>query len=336
VNGRGIADFQPLDSGLVPRFAGPATFMRLPSASADQVDVALIGVPFDGGTTNRTGARHGPREIRNQSSLVRRVHHVTGTSPFDLVRAADCGDAPVNPLDAPESLDGIARYFAGVRQAGATPLTAGGDHLISLPILRGIATGEPVGLIHFDAHSDTYDSFFGSRYNHGTPFRRAVEEGLLDPTRMVQIGLRGAISDAGNYDFARSAGIRLIFIEELAERGVDDVMAEARDLVGKSPTYISFDIDVLDPSIAPGTGTPEIGGLTTREAQAMVRRLRALDIIGADLVEVSPPLDPTGATALTGATLMFELLCVMAESVAARRTADISGPESDRGKPTRS
>jgi guanidinopropionase len=242
----------------------------------------------------------------------------------------------VNPLDAPESLDGIARYFAGVRQAGATPLTAGGDHLISLPILRGIATGEPVGLIHFDAHSDTYDSFFGSRYNHGTPFRRAVEEGLLDPTRMVQIGLRGAISDAGNYDFARSAGIRLIFIEELAERGVDDVMAEARDLVGKSPTYISFDIDVLDPSIAPGTGTPEIGGLTTREAQAMVRRLRALDIIGADLVEVSPPLDPTGATALTGATLMFELLCVMAESVAARRTADISGPESDRGKPTRS
>jgi guanidinopropionase len=322
VSARSTAEFQPLDSSLVPRFAGPATFMRLPSARPDEVDVALIGVPFDGGTTNRTGARHGPREIRNQSSLVRRVHHVTGVSPFDLVRAADCGDAPVNPLDAPASLDGIAGYFAAVRRAGAAPLTAGGDHLISLPILRGIVADEPVGLIHFDAHSDTYDSFFGSRYNHGTPFRRAVEERLLDPTRMVQIGLRGAISDAGNYDFARSAGMRLIFIEEFAQRGVVDVMAEVRDIVGERPSYVSFDIDVLDPSIAPGTGTPEVGGLTTREAQAMIRRLAGLHIVGADLVEVSPPLDPTGTTALTGATLMFELLCVLAESVARRKNDD--------------
>lgn len=312
------AQFQPLDSGLVPRFAGLPTFMRLPVASPEEVDIALVGVPFDGGTTNRTGARHGPREIRNQSSLVRRVHHVTGISPFDRIKAGDCGDAPVNPLDLMASLDSIGTFFAAIHAARTRPLTAGGDHLITLPILRALAAKEPVGLIHFDAHSDTYDSFFGNRYNHGTPFRRAIEEGLLDPRRIIQIGIRGAISDAANYDFAREAGVRIVFIEEFAERGAKSVMEEARRLVGDAPTYVSFDIDALDPSIAPGTGTPEIGGITTREAQALVRLLDGVDIIGADLVEVSPPLDPTGATALAGATLMFELLCVMANSPGAR------------------
>ena len=204
------------------------------------------------------------------------MHHVTGISPFDLARVGDCGDAPVNPLDH-RRLASLPSgpIFAELRRSGAVPLAAGGDHLISLPILRGIASDGPVGLVHFDAHSDTYDSFFGNRYNHGTPFRRAMEEGLLDPKRMVQIGLRGAISDAANYDFASSAGIRLIFIEEFVERGLDAVMAEARAIVGNRPTYVSFDIDVIDPSIAPGTGTPEIGGMTTREAQAMIRRLPA-------------------------------------------------------------
>ena len=307
------SDFQPLDSGKVPRFAGPSTFMRLPMARPNEVDVALIGVPFDGGTTNRTGARHGPREIRNQSSLVRRVHHVTGISPFDLARVADCGDVPVNPLDLNETLDNITRFMADVRRAGAIPLTAGGDHLISLPILRGLAEKAPLGMIHFDAHSDTYDNFFGSRYNHGTPFRRAIEENLLDPKRVVQIGIRGAISDAKNYDFARSAGVRIVFIEELEERGAKAVMDEARAIVGDQPIYVSFDIDVLDPSVAPGTGTPEIGGITAREAQKLIRMLARLDIAGADCVEVSPPLDPTGGTALTAATLMFELLCIVVE-----------------------
>ena len=306
-------DFQPLDSGLVPRFAGPATFMRLPTATPDQVDIAIVGVPFDGGATNRTGARHGPREIRNQSSLVRRVHHVTGLSPFDRVRAGDCGDAPVNPLNLTASLESTEAFFTRIYEARARPLTAGGDHLVTLPILRSLAAKGPLGLIHFDAHSDTYDSFFGNRYNHGTPFRRAMEEGLLDPSRMIQIGIRGAISDASNFDFARSAGVRIVFIEELVERGFTTVMSEARMLVGDRPTYVSFDIDVLDPSVACGTGTPEIGGITSREAQTVIRLLDGLDIVGADLVEVSPPLDPTGVTALTGATLMFELLCVMAE-----------------------
>ncbi|WP_454816846.1 agmatinase [Labrys neptuniae] len=286
--------------------------MRLPMARPEEVEIALVGIPFDGGATNRTGARHGPREIRNQSSLVRRVHHVTGISPFDRVRAGDCGDAPINPLDLMASLESIEAFYAEIHAAGARPLTAGGDHLTTLPILRALAKQAPVGLIQFDAHSDTYDSFFGSRYNHGTPFRRAIEEGLVDPKRMIQIGIRGAISDAANYDFARAAGVRIVFIEEFMARGVADVMAEARAIIGEHPAYLTFDIDALDPSFAPGTGTPEIGGISSREAQAMIRLMEGANLVGADLVEVSPPLDPSGLTALTGATLMFELLCVMA------------------------
>ncbi len=310
--------FEPLDSGSIPRYAGLPTFMRLPVAEPAEVDIAILGLPFDLGTTNRAGTRHGPRELRNQSSLMRRVHHVTGLSPYDRARIADCGDVITDPFDLMRSLDLISAHYAGVRAAGALPLTAGGDHLISLPILRGLAqknlaTDGPVGLIQFDAHSDTYDSFFnGSRYTHGTPFRRAIEEGLVDPRRFVQIGLRGAISDAGNYDYARDAGVRIIFIEEFVKRGVEDVMAEVHAIVGHKPTYVTFDIDGIDPSQAPGTGTPEIGGFSTREAQAMVRLLDGLDIIGADLVEVAPPFDPSGLTALTGATILFELLCVLA------------------------
>ncbi|WP_343715723.1 agmatinase [Inquilinus sp.] len=319
-----VGRFEPLDSGQVPRFAGIPTFMRLPLATPAEVDIALVGVPFDGGVTNRAGARHGPRELRNQSSLMRRVHHVTGVSPYDLVRVADCGDAPVDPISLEKSLESIAGFYADLHRAGAVPLSAGGDHLVSLPILRGLNAGRPVGLIQFDAHSDTYDSFFGNPYNHGTPFRRAIEEGLVDPKRMVQIGLRGSISDAANYDFAKACGIRMVFIEEFDRRGPDDVMDEALEILGDQPAYVTFDIDALDPSMAPGTGTPEIGGITTREAQRMVRRLAGLDLIGADLVEVSPPFDPSGLTAVTGATLMFELLCALAPGVAARRGAGTS------------
>lgn len=311
-----MTTFEPLDSGAVPRYAGIPTFMRLPYASPAEVDIALLGIPFDGGVTNRAGTRHGPREIRNQSALMRRVHHVTGLSPYDRARIADCGDAPVDPFDLMRTLDLISGHYAEVRKAGALPLSAGGDHLVSLPILRGLVADGPVGLIQFDAHSDTYDTFFnGNRFNHGTPFRRAIEEGLVDPTRHVQIGLRGAISDAANYDFAKANGIRMIFMEEFIARGVADVMAEARAIVGEKPTYVTFDIDCIDPSQAPGTGTPEIGGFLTREAQALVRQLEGLNLIGADLVEVAPPFDPAGLTALTGATIMFELLCVLAGGV---------------------
>ncbi|MBP1858514.1 agmatinase [Rhizobium herbae] len=312
---------QPVDAAEVPRFAGHSTFMRLPAVtSAAGLDIALVGIPWDGGTTNRAGARHGPREMRNQSSLMRRVHHVSGTEPFSIANVADVGDLSVNPIDL---MDGLKRIEDGMRtivEARAIPLSAGGDHLTTLPVLRAVAAGRPVGLIHFDAHSDTNDTYFGGNpYTHGTPFRRAIEEGLIDPKRMVQIGIRGSIYEPGEHDWARAQGIRVIYMEEFIRRGAEDVMAEARAIAGSGPTYVSFDIDSIDPSMAPGTGTPEIGGFTTREAQALVRLLDGVDIVGADVVEVSPPFDLAGMTALAGATMMFELLCVMATSVAKRR-----------------
>ncbi len=305
--------FEPVDAALVPRFAGVPSFFRLPVVSDFALlDVALVGVPFDGGTTNRPGARHGPREIRNQSSLLRRVN-ANGVSPYDKLRVADGGDCPVNPIDLIDSLAKIEDFFGAIHAAGAVPVTAGGDHLITLPILRALAGAAPVGLLHFDAHSDTNDSYFGdNRYTHGTPFRRAVEENLLDPKRCVQIGIRGSYYHESDWDFPREAGIRIITMEEFQDRGVADVMAEAKHIIGAAPCYVSFDIDSLDPAIAPGTGTPEIGGFTAREAQAMLRRLGGVNIIGADVVEVSPPFDPSGITALAGATAMFELLCAIA------------------------
>lgn len=305
--------YEPLDAAMVPRFAGMPSFFRLPFITDPHlVDVALVGVPFDGGTTNRAGARHGPREIRNQSSLIRRIN-ANGIAPYETLRVADLGDAPTNPINLLDSLARIESFFKSIAAAKAIPITAGGDHLITLPILRGIAA-QPVGLIHFDAHSDTNDNYFGDNpYTHGSPFRRAVEENLLDPKRAVQIGIRGSYYHETDLDFARATGFRIITMEEFCTRSIDDVMAEARDIVGTFPTYISFDIDSLDPSVAVGTGTPEIGGFTAREAQMMVRKLRGLHIIGADVVEVSPPFDPSGLTALAGATMMFELLCAIAD-----------------------
>nr|WP_083943098.1 agmatinase [Allorhizobium taibaishanense] len=312
---------QPIDAAEVPRFAGHATFMRLPAVtSAKGLDIALIGIPWDGGTTNRAGARHGPREIRNQSSLMRRVHHVSKIEPFNLANIADAGDLAVNPIDLMMALQQIEDGVAAVVAAGALPLSAGGDHLTTLPVLRAVAKSRPVGLIHFDAHSDTNDSYFGGqRFTHGTPFRRAIEEGLLDPKRMVQIGIRGSNYELDEHQWAKDQGIRIIYMEEFCARSVDDVMAEARAIAGTGPTYVSFDIDCIDPSMAPGTGTPEIGGFLTREAQAMVRRLDGVNIVGADVVEVAPPFDVGGMTALAGATMLFELLCVMAKGVAERR-----------------
>ena len=307
-----------------PRFAGIATFMRLPHRvpeAADGVEVALVGVPFDLGTTNRPGARFGPRALREAASMLRRLNQATGVDPFALVRAADLGDAPVNPADLMDSLERIERFFELVTARGAVPLAAGGDHLVSLPILRVLARRHgPLGMVHFDAHTDFYDRYFGhSRYTHGTPFRRALEEGLLEPRRVVQIGIRGTLYDGEDVAFARAAGVRIVAIEELVDRGHAAVMAEARELVGTGPVYVSFDIDALDPSQAPGTGTPEIGGIDVHTAQRMIRALDGLRLVGADLVEVSPPYDVGGLTAWTGAHLMFELLCVLARAVAARR-----------------
>ncbi|GAC1030247.1 agmatinase [Pseudomonas sp. No.21] len=311
---------QPLDAALIPRFAGIPSFMRLPifDNPAD-LQLALVGVPWDGGTTNRAGARHGPREVRNMSSLMRKVHHVSRIAPYDLVRIGDLGDSPVNPIDLLDSLKRIEGFFREIHQAGTVPLSVGGDHLVTLPIFRALAHHRPIGMIHFDAHSDTNDRYFGDNpYTHGTPFRRAVEEGLLDPKRTVQIGIRGSIYSAEDEAFAEECGIRVIHMEEFAELGVQATLAEARRVVGDGPTYISFDVDVLDPAFAPGTGTPEIGGMTTLQAQQMIRGLRGLNLIGADVVEVSPPFDQGGATALVGATMMFELMCILADAIATR------------------
>lgn len=304
----------------VPRFAGVATFMRLPQKSIDQaddVDIGLIGIPWDGGTTNRPGPRHGPRQMRDQSSMIRRVHHLTGQSPFDQARVADLGDCPVNPIDVMDALTRIETHYMRILDKNILPLSAGGDHLCSLPVLRALAKKHgPMGMIHFDAHSDLWDNYFGGfKFTHGTPFARAIEEGLLDPKRVVQIGLRGSVYDMEDRDFGKKHNVRMINIEEFDELGVEQTMAIARQIVGDDKTYISFDIDCLDPAFAPGTGTPEVGGFTNREALKMLRKLRGLNIVGADVVEVSPPFDPSGYTALNAVTMMFELLCVMAENI---------------------
>jgi guanidinopropionase len=312
---------QPVDAAVVPRFAGIASFMRLPVVtSAKGLDIALFGIPWDGGTTNRAGARQGPREVRSQSSLMRRAHHVSGIEPFSIANIADMGDVSVNPIDLHDSLARIEAALAQIIAEGALPLAVGGDHLTTLPVMRAVARSRPVGLIHFDAHSDTNDTYFGDNpYTHGTPFRRAIEEGLLDPKRTVQIGIRGSVYAPDEHGWARAQGVRIIYMEEFVRRGAADVMAEARAIAGDGPTYVSFDIDCIDPSMAPGTGTPEVGGFTTREAQEMLRLLDGIDIVAADVVEVSPPFDVGGMTALAGATMMFELICIMAKRCSTRR-----------------
>ena len=317
--------FQPITGTVLPRYAGPATFMRLPYLVLDdprvpEVQIGLVGIPWDGGTTNRAGARHGPRQIRDLSTMARNVNRASGLNPFELCNCADLGDTPVNPVDLEDSLRRIEDYYTRIHQQGIVPLSAGGDHLVTLPVMRAIAREKPVGMVHFDAHTDTWDRYFGSSpYTHGTPFRRAIEEGLLDPKRTIQIGIRGALYNDSENDWAESQGIRVIDIDKYHRMGINGVIQEARRVAGDGPTYVSFDVDFLDPVYAPGTGTPEIGGATTYEAQQLLRGLRGMNLVGGDVVEVSPPFDPSGNTALVGMTMMFEILCVLAESVASRK-----------------
>lgn len=316
-----MMDGSSLDHKGSPRFSGVATLLRAPLVQdPSDLDIALIGVPYDGGVENRPGARHGPHEIRNMSSFMRNVHHVTRANPYKLCRVADAGDVPIpHVFNLEPAQADICEFFRGIAATGTVPLSVGGDHSITLPILRAIAAHGPVGLVHFDAHTDTCDEELGNKYTHGTPFRRAVEEGLLDPKRTVQIGIRGAQNSEEGWDYSIESGMRVIFMEEFTRMGVDAVITEARRVVGDAATYVSFDVDCLDPAFAPGTGTPEVGGMTTVEAQALLRGLRGLNLIGGDVVEVSPPFDPSGNTALVGATMMYELLCVLAEAVAGRR-----------------
>lgn len=311
--------FHPVSGFDVPRFAGVPTFMRLPHVGLDHprfgdVDIGLIGTPWDSGTTNRPGPRHGPRQLRDMSTMIRAQNGATGIRPFESANCADLGDVGPNPADIFDSMDRITSFYETVVAAGIRPLTGGGDHLCSLPILRAVAKDRPVGMIHFDSHTDLFNDYFGgTKYTHGTPFRRAVEEGLLDPARVVQIGIRGTAYDSEDRDFARSVGIRVIPIEEFHSRGVHDIMEEARGIAGTGPTYVSYDIDFVDPAFAPGTGTPEVGGPNSFQALEVARLLKGIDIVGADLVEVSPPFDQTGGTAFLGVSIMFEILCNMVQ-----------------------
>ncbi|UCD81545.1 MAG: agmatinase [Desulfobacterales bacterium] len=299
------------------RYAGVATLLRRPLVNDPSgADIALIGVPYDGATENRPGARHGPREIRNMSSFTRSIHHVTRVNPYALCNIADLGDVSFsNPFDLQQCFADITAFYSKICAAGALPLSAGGDHSISFPILRAVAAKRPVGMVHLDAHTDTSDHEFGHKFTHGTPFRRAIEEGLIDPKRTIQIGIRGAQNSEESWQGSDDAGIRVMYMEEFTSLGIEATLDEIRRVVGLMPTYVSFDIDCLDPAFAPGTGTPEIGGLTPIQAQALIRGFAGLNLIGGDVVEVSPPFDPTGITALVGATMLYEIACVLADAV---------------------
>jgi guanidinopropionase len=305
-------------------------YIELDNPMAKDLDIGLIGIPWDGGTTNKPGARLGPRAARDASTSTRNTNRASGINPFALCNCADMGDSPVNPLDIIQCLDDIARFYSQINDVGITPLSIGGDHLVSLPILRALAKDRgPLGMVHFDAHSDMWDSYFGgSKFSHGTGFRRAIEEGLLDPKRVVQIGLRGALYQDAPDTWGEEQGVTVIDMDLFRTMGVPAVIDKICQVVqGGEPTstsavtgngvYISFDIDVLDPAFVPGTGTPEIGGLTSYEGQQLIRGLRKLKvpIVGGDVVELAPMFDQTCNSSLVTVTMMYEILCVMAENM---------------------
>lgn len=304
---------QPLSGNAMPRFGGIASMMRLPVAERAQgLDAAFIGIPLDIGTSHRPGARFGPRQIRAESSLIRPYNMATRAAPFDSLQVADLGDVPINTYSLDKSLDIITGFYREVLAEGCIPLTLGGDHTLALPVLRAMAEKHgPVALVHVDAHADVNDEMFGERIAHGTPFRRAVEEGLLQGDKVVQIGLRGSGYAAEDFDWPRQQGFTVVQAHEVWHQSLTPLMEQVRARIGHAPCYLSFDIDGIDPAYAGGTGTPEIGGLTVPQALEIVRGCHGLNLVGADLVEVSPPYDTSGNTALLGANLLFEMLCVL-------------------------
>src|SRR5436190_5096385 len=305
---------QPRASFKSPRFAQPATFMRLPHVDDPHgLDVAIIGVPFDGGTSYRPGSRYGPREIRNQSSLIRSYSYFQQVAPFERMNVADAGDTDAPPVSIEKCYEVVEERIGAIAGAAARPMVIGGDHSISLPVLRALARLHgPLALVQFDAHVDTWDEYFGGKYFHGTPFRRAIEEGIVDGRRFVQVGIRGPMYGEDDFDFHREHGITVLDIEQVKERGIARTVDRVRE-VARGPVYMTFDVDAVDPAFAPGTGTPEIGGLTSHEAQRLVRGLAGLPLVGGDIVEVAPLFDGPGQiTALLAANLMFEFLCALA------------------------
>ncbi len=304
---------QPVSGNDLARFAGQGSFMRLPRAeTAEGLDVGFVGIPMDHGSSWRSGTRFGPQQVRAESSMIRPYGLQTGAAPFDALQCADLGDVAINTFNLAQSIKIITDHFDALLSHDIIPVSIGGDHTITLPILRAIAKKHgPVGLVHIDAHADVNDEMFGERETHGTVFRRAYEEGLLRPRDVWQIGLRGTGYTAQDFDEPRDWGFNLVLAQELWHTSAAPLARQIRDRMGAGPVYVSYDIDSLDPSIAPGTGTPEIGGLTTPQALELIRGLRGLPIVGCDLVEVSPPYDSSGNTALTAANLIYEMLCVL-------------------------
>jgi agmatinase len=305
--------FQPRPSFKSPRFAQPATFMRLPHVTdLRTVDVAIVGVPFDGGTSYRPGARLAPREIRSQSSLIRPYNYFQKIAPFERLNVADAGDIDAPPVAIEQCYDVIEKNVAAIAAAGTTPAIIGGDHSISLPVIRALAKAHgPLGLVQFDSHIDTWDEYFGNKYFHGTPFRRAIEEKVIDPARFVQVGIRGPMYGEDDFEFHREHGITVLDIDRV-KADIDGAVDAVRR-VATGRCYVTFDIDAIDPAYAPGTGTPEVGGLTSHEALRLVRGLAGADLVGFDIVEVSPVFDGPGhITSLLAANLLFELLSVVA------------------------
>jgi agmatinase len=302
---------QPVDALVYPRFTGIATFMRLPHVTdAKDLDIALIGIPYDGGTTYRAGPRFGPRHVREQSAIIRPWNPVLNLNPFEKWRIADCGDLSINPLSIEDTFARISKQLDDVLASGARTACVGGDHSILLPILRSIHKRfGPVGLIQFDAHNDTWGGYFGSPHSHGTPVRRAVEEGLILRNKVLQVGLRGQVYSKQDFDFGKKHGFRVVTAEQFHERGLPLVKRYLKAL-GKTPVYVTLDIDAVDPAFAPGTGTPQVGGFSSVQILELVRSLRGLNLVGSDLVEVSPPYDTGEITSLLAANLLYELLCV--------------------------
>jgi guanidinopropionase len=311
--------YQPVDAAVVPRFADVATFMRARRADIDpEIDIGLVGVPFDLGLNYRSGPREAPSAVRQASRLIRRVNPATGIDPYELCNVADLGDAPVNPLDLGQSIAKIEGFFAELVRAGIRPVAIGGDHTIPTPILRALAKREAVGILQIDSHADTLDEMMGTKINHATFMRRGIEEGLIDPKRSVQLGLRGSRFSRSDVQNSLDLGLTVITMDDYEDMGRAGAIEHILKTLGRGPSYVTIDIDGIDPSYCPGTGVPEIGGITPRDTQVILRALTGLNVVGADISEVAPCYDPTGITAVTAANFMFELTCVIAAAVAGK------------------
>jgi guanidinopropionase len=306
---------QPLDSAVVPRYADVATFMRIPRIDElEDVDIGIFGIPLDA-ATYRGGTREGPAAIREASRGIRRVNPRSGISPFDVANVADLGDAPVNVLDYPGSLASARDFVAKVRAAGVRPVGVGGDHSATLPMLRGLYDGTPVGVLQFDSHADIQDTFFGTKDNHASVMRRAHEEKIIDPSRVVQLGLRGTRFGDDDIQYGLDAGYTVITYDDYEEAGRAATIERIREVLGDGPSYITYDIDGLDPTEAPGTAAREPGGLSMRDSQVILRSLTGLNVVGGDVCEVAPSLDPSGITAMNASNLLFEIVCLIAAAM---------------------